>query len=300
MTFPSSFARSVVLCIVTFLISSAGSEAADNVARALQEALKARGFYTANPTGTMDAPTREALKRFQIREGLNVTGEPDTATLQALGNQPATKAGAAQNISVRERAQHVVASDREFLQRVEAMEESRGQTTRTNVGGEPETRTLPPVAAPPERTDRRKPVAPDRLRQPDTHEQTELRAGVSDDAAIGFVQSYLQAAQGASPAGEVAHYAESVDYFDSGKVSRDFVRKEQARYYRRWPERQFKLLAQPQIERKSNDSATVRFRVAYALRGDGEKASGRTENVVRVRREGSALRIVAIRERKLE
>lgn len=300
MSFPFCFARPVVLCIVTFLISSATSEAAENVARALQDALKARGFYTANPTGTMDAPTRDALKRFQIREGLNVTGEPDTATLQALGNQPPTKAGAPENVSVRERAQHVVASDREFLQRVEAMEEARGQTTRTAVGAGPDTRTLPPVAAPPERTDRRKPVAPDRPRQPATQEETEPPAGVSDDAAIGFVQSYLQAAQGASPAGEVAHYAESVDYFDSGKVSRDFVRKDQARYYRRWPERQFKLLGPPNIERKSTDSATVRFRVAYALQGNGEKASGRTENVVRLRREGSALRIVAIRERKLE
>ena len=41
----------------------------------LQRALKARGFYLAPVTGQLDAPTREAVRRFQAPRGL------DSATL---------------------------------------------------------------------------------------------------------------------------------------------------------------------------------------------------------------------------
>ena len=287
----------VVVLLWGIAATSVPSEAAENVARTLQEALKERGFYTAAPSGVMDEQTRAALKRFQIREGLTVTGEPDAATLQALGNGPPSGVAAARdNVPARERAQQMVTSDRDFLERVEAMEAQGTPAARAPV----ESTRLPPVAAPPE------PAAVERRTEPLRREESpaqpaaEPPGAVSDDAVIRFVQSYLDAAEAPSPESEVAHYAKEVDYFDSGKVSRDFVRKDQARYYQRWPTREFKLLGEPQVDRRSPDGATVRFRVAYALRGKGENARGQTENVVRLRREGSSLRIAAIRERKLD
>jgi hypothetical protein len=278
--------RALRACVIFFGVLAFAALAAENVnvARALQIALKERGFYTAaQPSGVMDEPTRAALKRFQIREGLSVTGEPDTATLQALGNPAATKNKiAASSLSARERAQQIASSDREFLAGVEAMEHRAEPPQR--VPPTPRARVSPssvppPVAEPP----------PDRN-----------PSAVSEDAVAQFVENYLKAAEGPTPAAEVAHYAEQVDYFDNGKVSRDFIRKDQARYYKRWPIRDFKLLGAPRIERTSPDGATIRFRVAYALKGNGEKAAGRTEEVVRLHRQGAALRIAGIRERKLE
>jgi peptidoglycan hydrolase-like protein with peptidoglycan-binding domain len=53
--------------------------------RAVRAALKERG-YPAGPTdAAMNPHTAEALRSFQRRQGLHVTGRPDRATVMALG-----------------------------------------------------------------------------------------------------------------------------------------------------------------------------------------------------------------------
>jgi hypothetical protein len=53
--------------------------------RAVRTALKERG-YPAGPTdAVMNSHTAEALRSFQRRQGLRVTGRPDPATAMALG-----------------------------------------------------------------------------------------------------------------------------------------------------------------------------------------------------------------------
>ncbi len=49
----------------------------------------------------------------------------------------------------------------------------------------------------------------------------------------------------------------------------------------------------------AGESATVRFRIHYAVRGDGGSASGETENIVRLRKTEAGWKIAAIRERKI-
>lgn len=61
---------------------------ADELTRAIQEELKNQGFYFSTPSGEMDEPTIAALKRFQIRNGLEPSGHADEATLKALQLSP--------------------------------------------------------------------------------------------------------------------------------------------------------------------------------------------------------------------
>jgi peptidoglycan hydrolase-like protein with peptidoglycan-binding domain len=58
---------------------------ASDTTRDLQAELKSRGFYFGEVTGTESAETTAAIRRFQIRNGLSVTGKADTTTLEALG-----------------------------------------------------------------------------------------------------------------------------------------------------------------------------------------------------------------------
>ena len=52
---------------------------------AVRVALRQRG-YDAGPTGAaMGPPTAEAIRSFQRRQGLPVTGRPDQTTISALG-----------------------------------------------------------------------------------------------------------------------------------------------------------------------------------------------------------------------
>ena len=260
---------SACLLLATVLLPLA--EAANPIEDA-QRMLQREEFYFGKVTGAMDAETRAALRRFQIHEGIAVTGEMDAATLQALqaGSAPAEPPPERSRSSVREQATSVEQDDRMFLERFEEPE--------ILVEREPEPAAAPRVQRPPE------PVP--------------VREGISPADARQFVNEYLRAAEGPTPQREVGMFADRVDYFTSGRVSRAFVEKDQRNYYRRWPRRQFDLVREPEVVNAPDGSATVRFRIRYSLNSGDEKASGVTENIVRLREGREGLEIVGIRERK--
>jgi peptidoglycan hydrolase-like protein with peptidoglycan-binding domain len=57
---------------------------ADSTVQQAQEELKEQGYYFGQINGDKDADTVAAVRRFQIRNGLQVTGELDQETLRAL------------------------------------------------------------------------------------------------------------------------------------------------------------------------------------------------------------------------
>jgi len=70
---------------------------ADQLVEHVQQALKDQGFYYGEVTGEMNANVTAAIRRYQIRNGLQVSGELNSETLQSLGidssgsARPATK-----------------------------------------------------------------------------------------------------------------------------------------------------------------------------------------------------------------
>lgn len=71
--------------ILLILALASATAYADEQTSAAQGTLKAQGFYFGEITGQLDDQTTAAIKRFQIRNGLEVTGQLDAATLKALG-----------------------------------------------------------------------------------------------------------------------------------------------------------------------------------------------------------------------
>ena len=71
---------------------------ADQLVESVQQALKDEGFYYGEVNGDMNANLTAAIRRYQIRNGLQVTGELNDETLQSLGvksagsSRPTTKA----------------------------------------------------------------------------------------------------------------------------------------------------------------------------------------------------------------
>ena len=49
-----------------------------------QDILRQRGFYSGESTGKLDPTTREGLRKYQVAEGLKVTGTLNAATLQKM------------------------------------------------------------------------------------------------------------------------------------------------------------------------------------------------------------------------
>jgi peptidoglycan hydrolase-like protein with peptidoglycan-binding domain len=81
---------------------------ADETVRSVQQSLKDQGLYYGNITGDKSAETSAAIRRYQIRSGLKVTGEVDPETLRSLNvnsnsasSQPGSKSAVTQSNSVR-------------------------------------------------------------------------------------------------------------------------------------------------------------------------------------------------------
>jgi len=53
--------------------------------REIQSALAQEGVYSGEPTGKWDGSSSDAMKTFQLANGLNPTGKFDALTLQKLG-----------------------------------------------------------------------------------------------------------------------------------------------------------------------------------------------------------------------
>lgn len=67
------------------LLAALSLASADQAIESAQQKLKDDGFYYGEINGKKDADTSAALRRYQIRNGLQITGELDSETQRSLG-----------------------------------------------------------------------------------------------------------------------------------------------------------------------------------------------------------------------
>ena len=72
---------------------------ADEAIRSLQQTLKEQGFYYGAITGDKSAETTAAIRRYQIRNGLQVTGDLNQETLRSVDSTSSSVAGASKTNS---------------------------------------------------------------------------------------------------------------------------------------------------------------------------------------------------------
>ena len=70
---------------LALLLGALASVYADPQTASAQQALKDQGFYYGEVTGTKDADTTAAIRRYQIRNGLQITGDLNAETRKSLG-----------------------------------------------------------------------------------------------------------------------------------------------------------------------------------------------------------------------
>jgi peptidoglycan hydrolase-like protein with peptidoglycan-binding domain len=74
-----------LLLALLFCLAGLSWAKADPAIESAQRKLKDQGFYYGEIHGKKDADTTAAIRRYQIRNGLQITGELDAATQRALG-----------------------------------------------------------------------------------------------------------------------------------------------------------------------------------------------------------------------
>jgi peptidoglycan hydrolase-like protein with peptidoglycan-binding domain len=69
---------------VAIVLASVATIRADDTIAKVQQALKDQGFYYGEVTGEKNTATNDAIRRYQIRSGLQITGELNDETLRSL------------------------------------------------------------------------------------------------------------------------------------------------------------------------------------------------------------------------
>jgi len=72
------------ILILLMMVALGALARADEQTQAVQQALKEKGFYYGQVDGQGGPETDAAIRRYQIREGLDVTGKMDEQTLDSL------------------------------------------------------------------------------------------------------------------------------------------------------------------------------------------------------------------------
>jgi hypothetical protein len=262
---------------VALIVSACLPVHADEMTRRVQEELRRRQIFFGDIDGRDGAELAQALRLYQKRKGLPVSGLPDPSTLTAL-SLPADSADARKiaaellpDIPVlrSDVARDVSLADRDFLQKLETAE------------------TPVPIAEGPA----------EEQEAPSKEQPATIPENLA--AAEHLVREYLAAAEKEEPTEELAFYAERVDYFDHGVVPRQFVEKDVRRYYKRWPARKFTLLSMTSEPHPTSGEVVVKFRIRFDLKSPRESARGETENTFRVGEGTENTKLVSLRERRV-
>jgi hypothetical protein len=303
-----------------------GGWAEENV-REVQKKLLEAGLYFGEIDGAYSSELAAALGRYQIRNGLPITGQLDVDTSKALGAKPAV-ASSTPNEQARtsEAWERLRKSDRQFPGKTvwHAPSLNADETRMTprplrsahpaTAPGSKETEStsaMPPHSAPVATV-----AAKSSPQQPPSsgaqvssnNEEPASAPPASGSPAPDFSTEQLRDYVGAfvlagldpQIGAEVAFFADRVQYYDEGIKDREKIRADLKRYDSRWPGRKFWMAGDITVEPQNDKRVRVTFPLRYELHNGAKRSSGKVNKTLLLERAGDDLQIVAVSERKAE
>ena len=271
-----------LLCFLVMTFGAVCSLQADESVREVQSRLKAGGFYFGETSGRYDKETAAAVTRYQIRNGLQITGKLDAETRFALGVTD-TKPTVPMPRFGEDVWRYLRKSDQEAIRRAIAEDATKQKpTTKPNA---PTTARAPTAALPSVAP----PTSSVTAAQSEAYDRERLR-----DYVAAFVLAGLDPHVGA----ETEFFADRVDYFGKHAVTREQIRRDLQRYNGRWPDRGFWLAGDLDVQ-SVGDRLKVTFPLRYELRNGSKRAAGKVLKTLVLEKTGADdLQIVAVNERK--
>lgn len=290
----------------------AGSVSADENVREVQEKLRDGGFYVGNIDGAYSGELSAALTRYQVRNGLPITGQLDEETSKKLSAKPAvinTSGGPEQSSEtwrrLRKGGRRLSTSARRSESDTEARETSSVRTEETTrsitetsarsapantASTEPET-TRPPAGAQTSSQTTGPALAPQAIT---------LTGDLSAERLRDYVAAFVLAGLDRNVGAESEFFADRVQYYDQGIMDREKIREDLKRYDERWPERHFWITGTINIEPQNDNRARVTFPLGFKLRNGNRIVTGKVNKTLVLEPAGDDLQIVAVNERKAD
>ncbi len=267
--------------------------AANNDVRVVQTKLRQDGFYFGDPTGVYDNETAAAVTRYQIRNGLPISGRLDAETARSLGVEPSTTS-VPESSTASGTWRRLRNGEMQFLPDADkekspppngsAAASPRPSATPGRVAHVSGKTQLEPHGPPPRLAQESSPAV-----NPETRHER-LR-----DYVGAFVLAGLDPRVGS----ELEFFADSVDYFGEPNVGREKIRRDLVRYDTRWPERRFWLAGNLEVRSLPSGWVRVTFPLRYELRSRSKQASGEVLKTLTLRPTGNGdFEIVAVREER--
>ena len=262
---------------------------ADDNVREVQMKLREGGFYSGEIDGAYSSELAAALARYQIRNGLPISGQLDVDTSKALGTKPAVTTAANDRARSSEVWRRLRMGDQETLAKTNAR-------FTLSPGAEPQ-RAPDPAQSGPAATDATIEPETQSIGSPSTESST---TNVSPEQLRDYVGAFVLAGLDPHVGAEADFFADRVRYYDEGEIGREQIRRDLRRYAARWPERRFWLDGDITVERHNGNRVRVTFPLRYELRKGDKHSSGKIDKAIVLDRAGDDLEIVAVNERKAD
>jgi peptidoglycan hydrolase-like protein with peptidoglycan-binding domain len=306
----------IVLLVVAIGLAFAGSVHANENVRAVQEKLRDDGFYVGKIDGAYSTELAAALSRYQIVNGLPITGQLDTETAKALGAKPAVPSSSANDQArTSETWQGLRKSDWQFLAKLNARRATPAPAPSVNetpnetmTGSDNKAATTPPGTQSAESSRQESlpsgaAIAPDSgepASPPPATAASSPAQDFSSERLRDYVGAFVLAGLDPQVGAEAAFFADRVQYYNEGMKDREKIREDLKRYDSRWPGRKFWLAGDITVEPQTDKRVRVTFPLRYELRNGGKRSSGKVDKTLVLERAGDDLQIVAVNERKAE
>jgi peptidoglycan hydrolase-like protein with peptidoglycan-binding domain len=291
------FAVAIGLAVVGFVLAD------DNV-RDVQMKLRDGGFYSGEIDGAYSSQLSAALTRYQIRKGLPITGQLDVDTSKALGAEPAVTTTAPDSAQSSETWRQLRRGEQKTLAKTNAPEGSSPGADQSKP--EVASRQSSPATAAARIQSETQPVGsplPENAtaaQAPAVTSNSSSPRNISTDRLRDYVGAFVLAGLDPRVGAEADFFADRVQYYDQGVMSREQIREDLKQYAARWPERRFWFAGDITIEPQNSNQLRVTFPLRYELRNGAQHSSGKIDKTLVLELVGDDQQIVAVNERKAE
>ncbi len=308
--------RSLPFAVAISFSVLASSFANDNV-RAVQTKLKAEGFFFGEVDGAFSSDLSAAMTRYQIRNGLEVTGQLDDETSKALGATPAVTTATATSTTTTtttttttptegaptsETWRRLRKSDEAFLTKINASQKrAPAAATPAQVAAAPSAPPRSTAAPATTETTTTETTAATPATGPATaltRESDETTLTLSTERLRDYIGAFVLAGLDPQVGAELEFFADRVRYYDEGTVGRDAIRRSLQSYNEKWPQRRFWIAGDITAEPQSDGQLRVSFPLRYELRSASDRSSGKIMKTLVLEVAGDDLQIVAVNETK--
>ena len=271
-----------------------GANGAEENVRAVQSKLADEGCYFGEIDGAYSSDFSTALSRYQIRNGLPITGQLDAETSKALGAKPAVGPSTAATEQSSETWRQLRKRERRKSTKVRQSEPAATETSSPADNETPPTGTDTPIQTTPVEARSSAESTQPASAPPATASADEF----STDRLRDYVAAFVLAGLDKNVGTEAEFFADRVNYYDQGVMDREKIQQDLKRYDERWPERHFWVAGKINIEPQSENRVRVTFPLGFKLRNGNKQSSGKVDKTLVLEPAGDDLQIVAVNEGK--